>query len=244
MNTLKTSGGSLLLILLLASNLGMIVERLIWVETDRTQSNIAGIILDAPKADFGEGMVTISVDKMNVFYIGIDNPITVVASGVKKAQLKLIPGDGLAIRKNNDTGQYMVTCSKLGIGTITVKNKITGKTKSFEFRIKQIPEPIVRLGGRKDGLMGSEEFRAEPGLTVGENLLGGNCKIESYTLYYTCKNCSPTELQGEGTEFIGDILDLIRRADSGDQYAFTNVRVRCSGDAIARRVNGLAFKIK
>ena len=56
--------------------------------------------------EVGERSVTISAAKMNVFYIGVDNPVEVSAAGVPSAQIKVDMSGG-SIKRNGD-GSYTV----------------------------------------------------------------------------------------------------------------------------------------
>lgn len=230
-------------VLLLASNFGMIVERLL-VVLPGSQFSFAGTNGAAITADLNDGPVAIGVDKMNVFYIGVNNPITVAASSIASKYLELSAKN--AMLKSVGNGQYTVTCSKPGKAVITVQNRKTSKTKNFEFRIKRIPDPIVRLGKQTNGLMLSGEFKAQLGLIACmDNFdFDAKCKVVAYTLYYTQKGMEPIELKGTGGRFEGEILNTTKQAKPGDQYAFTNVKARCPGDVASRKINGLSFKIK
>lgn len=199
------------------------------------------------KQDFffevGQPSVNVSADKMNVFYIGVDNPVTIAAAGVKTADMKASISGG---DMSGSGSSRIVKVSKPGIATITVRDNAKNKNFPFEFRVKRIPDPIVRLGKQVDGLMGSGEFKAQPGLAAWlDNFdFDAKCNVQSYTLYYTAKRQDPVELKGTGGRFGGEIADVIRRAKPGDQYAFTEVKARCPGDSAGRRVNGLTFKIR
>jgi hypothetical protein len=199
------------------------------------------------KKDFfyevGQASVNVSADKMNVFYVGVDNPVTVAAAGVKTSNMSVsMSGGTLSGSGSNRT----VTAKKPGKATITVKDRESGKSYPFEFRVKRIPDPVVRLGKKSDGAMGSGEFKAQPGLAAWlDNFdFDAKCGVQSYTLYYTRKRQDPVELKGQGSRFTGQIANAVRAAKPGDQYAFTEVKAKCPGDTAGRRVNGLAFKIK
>jgi len=195
-------------------------------------------------ADLDIGTLAVAADKMNVFYIGVNNPITVAASGINDNNLSLT-ATGAVVKKSKE-GHYLASCSKPGQSILTVTNKITGQSKNVKFRVKRIPNPTIRLGDNVDGLIGAGEFRAQPGLmTKLENFdMDIRCKIQSYSLYYVCKHCDPIELKGVGNRFTGRIADAIRKAKPGDQYTFTNIKVRCPGDVVGRRMNTLTFKIR
>ena len=129
---------------------------------------------------------------------------------------------------------------------ITIRNTKNGKSYPFTFRAKRIPDPIVRLGKKTDGTIGSGEFKAQPGLAAWlDNFdFDAKCSVQSYTLYYSSKGKNIVELEGKGGRFGGKVLAAIRSAKSGDLFAFVDVKARCPGDTAARRVNGLTFMIK
>lgn len=199
------------------------------------------------KKDFfyevGQASVNVSADKMNVFYVGVPNPVTVAAAGVKTSNMSVSMSGGTL---SGSGASRTVTAKKPGKATIVVKDRESGKNYNFDFRVKRIPDPIVRLGKKSDGAMGSGEFKAQPGLAAWlDNFdFDAKCKVQSYTLYYTRKRQDPVELKGQGARFTGQVANAVRAAKPGDQYAFTDVKARCPGDTAGRRVNGLAFKIR
>lgn len=194
--------------------------------------------------EVGQPSVNVSADKMNVFYIGVENPVTVAAAGVSTSAMKVSMSGGTLTKKSGTN--YIAKATKPGEATITVADTKKGKSFPFKFRVKRIPDPVVRLGKKTDGLMGSGEFKAQPGLAAWlDNFdFDAKCQVQSYTLYYTRKRQDPVEIQGKGGRFSGKVSQAIRQAKPGDQYAFTNVKARCPGDKAGRRVNGLAFKVK
>lgn len=193
--------------------------------------------------EVGQPSVNVSADKMNVFYIGVDNPVTIAAAGVKTADMKASISGG---SMSGSGTSRVVKVNKPGKAVITVRDAANGKSFPFEFRVKRIPDPVVRLGKKVDGGMGSGEFRAQPGLAAWlDNFdFDARCQVQSYTLYYTAKRQDPVELKGKGGRFSGPIANVVKRAKPGDQYAFTEVKARCPGDKAGRRVNGLTFKIR
>jgi gliding motility-associated protein GldM len=194
--------------------------------------------------EVGQPSVNVSADKMNVFYIGVDNPVTIAAAGITTSNMAVSMSGGNLTKKSGTN--YIVTGDKPGDATITVKDTKNGKSFPFQFRVKSIPDPVVRLGKQTDGLMGSGEFKAQPGLAAWlDNFdFDAKCQVQSYTLYYTRKREDPVEIQAEGGRFSGKAASAVSQAKPGDQYAFVDVKARCPGDKAGRRVNGLAFKIK
>jgi gliding motility-associated protein GldM len=194
--------------------------------------------------EVGQPSVNVSADKMNVFYIGVDNPVTVAAAGITSSNMS-VSFTGCKKKSQKNTS-YVITADKPGEATINVKDKSNGKSFPFKFRVKRIPDPVVRMGRKTDGLIGSGEMKAQPGLIpfLDNFDFDAKCQVQSYTMYYTRKRQDPVEIEGRGGRFTGKVLQAIRAAKPSDQYAFTNVKARCPGDKAARRVNGLAFKVK
>jgi hypothetical protein len=243
MNVIKLTSSSLFILLLFASNFYIIIEGLI-VAIPIAKFEFFGNNSNNFMEDVNLGTVAISADKMNVFYIGIQNPITVAASGVAADNL-IVAATGASIRKQA-SGQYIVNCTKPGQATLTVSNRLTGKERSLTFRVKRIPDPVMQLGGKTDGVIASGAFTAQMGLVarITNFDFDARCTVQSYTMYHTQKNEDPIELVGKGARFSGDILDVVKRAKPGDAYAFVNIKARCPGDIIGRHVNGLMFRIR
>ena len=107
--------------------------------------------------EVGERSIAVSADKMNVFYIGVPNPISVSAAGIPTADLRVSgSGGGIKISKKNNS-QYTVTVSEVS-DKVRVNVSGGGFKDSKPFRSKRIPDPIAKLGRSKGGNIGSGEF--------------------------------------------------------------------------------------
>ena len=107
---------------------------------------------------------SLQLDKMNVFYIGVDNPVTVSAAGysIEDVYLKLPPG-GTATGGN---GKYMINCTAPNpnfMVDIMAKSKDRSspdiKVSSMPIRVKYIPDPVAYLLGKREGVMRVGEFK-------------------------------------------------------------------------------------
>jgi len=91
---------------------------------------------------------TVSADKMNVVYRGIDNPITVSMAGISENNLSVdVPGH---TKTKVSSSKYII---KPGAGkelTVRVAGKIDGETVTDEakFRIKALPRPTPTIRGQ------------------------------------------------------------------------------------------------
>lgn len=192
--------------------------------------------------EVGMRSASVAADKMNVFYIGVDNPITLSAAGVPSEQLK-VRAEGATITGSGAKRTVKVT--RQGVSKITLSGGGLAPT-TFEFRAKRIPNPEVTLAGQMDGSIRKAEFRVQQGLIpeLKDFVFDAKCDIQSYTLFYTPKGGDPIRATGNGRRFSGEIANYVRKADVGDNYVFTEVKAKCPGDRTGRRVNGLAFTIR
>lgn len=94
----------------------------------------------------------VSPDKMNVFYIGLDNPVSVSAPGTPAEKLKVTISGGSI--KSTGAGKYNVNVSQAGNVTVAIYSDDNGKsTKLGEtpFRCKRLPNPKAKFAGKSGG---------------------------------------------------------------------------------------------
>ena len=101
------------------------------------------------------GGAAIMLDKMNVFYIGVPNPIT-ISSGSGWDKTTVTPS-GCTMSGSN--GKRVITVSGGTAASLTVT--ADGKSSKFDFRIKTIPDPIGMIGPSKGGRIQSNIFKAQ-----------------------------------------------------------------------------------
>jgi gliding motility-associated protein GldM len=193
--------------------------------------------------EVGSRSVAVSADKMNVFYIGVDNPVTVSASGVSSNDVR-VTGTG-PISVSGSGSKYTVKATKPGEASIRVT--ANGSTLgSFPFRVKRIPDPIARLSNKSDGAMGTGEFKAQGG--VGAFLdnfdFEATCAVAGFNLVYVPKRQDAIEAVNRGPRYNEAARRLVNQAKPGDVYYFENVRAKCPGDEATRKINGMVFKIQ
>ncbi len=194
--------------------------------------------------EVGRRSVAVSADKMNVFYIGVDNPVTVSAAGISSNELK-VSGSGFNLKKGQK-GKWVATASKpTNDGYISVSGGGL-KTTKFPFRVKRIPDPVARLSKSNGGTMGNGEFKAQQG--VGAFLdnfdFDAKCKIQGYELTRVPKREDAVSSPNAGAKYNDKSRRLVNAAKPGDIYYFQNVKARCPGDSAGRKINSMVFKIR
>ncbi len=206
------------------------------------------------KYEVGVPSATVAADKMNVFYIGVENPISVSAAGVSSNDLAVtVTGaGGGSLSKAPGKGKYNVKVTKQTAKDqyckIVLTNKQTGKVLAqAPFRVKRIPDPIAKLAnGKTDGVVRAAEMRVMRGLmAVLENFdFDARCQIQGFTMYYMPPRQDPVEITNAGGSFTGKALQAVQNARTGSTFQFINVKGRCPGDPAGRKLNGLAFQIR
>lgn len=97
--------------------------------------------------------VAVSPDKMNVFYSGVENPLTVSAAGVAPTDLVVkIEGCEGQLRATGN-GKYIAKVNGEGTCKISVYENTPGGLKlqgtPQSFRVKKIPSPPLKINSRK-----------------------------------------------------------------------------------------------
>jgi len=191
------------------------------------------------KYTVGTAGASLQLDKMNVMYIGVPNPVTISASGYNLNDVTWSM-EGADI-KSTGPGKYDVFVDKpnyQGVDyVVTATNKAGGKVEVArgKIRVKTIPSPIIRLG-KVDGagMMGTGELRAQPGLAaVLENFdFDYRYTVTSYTVLLMQKGSDVADpIRGTGPMFSDNnsVKDLISRARPGDRLIFESIKVKGPG---------------
>jgi len=103
---------------------------------------------------------TVTADKMNVFYKGVDNPMTVVVENyackdiVVKTDVGEIKGDGCHYYYH--TKDSTASNAKVYVGVLT--NSVINWIDTINVRLKLVPDPTTRIGGVYGGLLQQEEL--------------------------------------------------------------------------------------
>ena len=193
----------------------------------------------------GESSVAVSADKMNVFYIGVDNPISVSAAGVNSNSLRVsISGGGGKIKKVNNNNYVVNVTAPTNECKINVSADNLRKSKTF--RVKRIPNPEARLGNKNGGSIGSGEFKAQAGvLAILDNFdFDARCAIDRFEMVYVAPRQDAVLSQNQGPRFTAKASRLKGRAKPGDTFYFRDVRAKCPGDKNTRKINDMVFNIK
>ncbi len=180
---------------------------------------------------------SVSAEKMNAIYIGVDNPITVSAAGYTPDKVDASTSFGALTKVS--AGHYTIKVDNLGSGTTSISlngKSADGKVNSvgaFPFRIKRIPDPIAEIGGFSGGKMPATNFKAQAGISavLKDFLFDCTFKVTKYDCYYTAKRQDTKIATGISSNMFNDqIKGWVGSAKPGDQFIFDNIYARgCDG---------------
>jgi len=193
--------------------------------------------------EVGERSATISADKMNVLYVGVDNPLSISVAGVPSGQIQ-VSGEGVTLTKTSN-GKYSTKPRRTGTAKITISGGGL-QPSTFNYRVKRIPDPVVKVGRKNGGVVNAAEFKAQRGIIP--HLEGfdfeARCKIGSYEVARVPKNGDAQVHKNNGGAYENSVKRMVQQAQRGDVFYFSSIKCKCPGDQASRNLNGLVFNIR
>jgi beta-lactamase regulating signal transducer with metallopeptidase domain len=185
-------------------------------------------------------VAAIAPTKMNVLYIGIDNPVEISVSEQKPEDLEVKIDNGTI---QGSMGKYIVNPSKHGKAVITVYSK-GNKVKETEFRVKFVPDPVAKIAGikisgeiNKADLLKQTEIYAEM-----ENFdfdLG--FEIVEFTVSGVIANFTVNEVS-HNNKFTKKQKNLIEKLKNGEKVYIENIKAK-GPDGNIRQLGSIALTI-
>jgi len=187
------------------------------------------------KYTVGSTGASLQLDKMNVFYIGVPNPVTVSAAGYSLQDVYIDPIPNGTI--TGSLGHYLINMTKPGDITVNIMaKKKEGGTVSVgtsKIRVKYLPDPTAKLGDKSSGTMQAAIFRAQLGpiASMGADFLF-DTKFKIVSLSFS-EQPKGGEYQGpytikmdRGCLFTDNpsIIKLINRSRPGDRVYIEEIR--------------------
>ena len=111
----------------------------------------------------GTSTAAVQLDKMNVLFIGVDNPVTVSGSGGGSESLKVsISGGGGQLTGSGSS--YKARVNQETDDCIINVQTSDGKNTPVKFRVRSIPNPTPMVGQRESGDVPAGEFKSQAGV--------------------------------------------------------------------------------
>jgi hypothetical protein len=196
-----------------------------------------------------ETVAAISADKMNMMYVGLDNPVSVSVSGYRPENLEVSISGGGEIKEEDHKGHYLVkpdgSARELTV-IVAAKNNKNIVLSNKQFRVRKIPHPEVLLGTRNGGGISRGELATASQINVGlgEGFAFEGLKyiVNSYTLAIAPKSGQTYIEPVQGNRISGNSRLRLSNVKPGDLIVIANVDV--TGPAGRIMLSGLTLTVK
>lgn len=185
---------------------------------------------------------SVFLEKMNVMYIGVDNPITISGGSVGSEKVKVSFPDGTISKVSGD--RYVAKPRKPGMSKIIVN--ADGKNFSFEMRLKYLPPPTGFVGAKKGGAISAAELKAIGAVIarLEDSEFEAPFKVVSYRIGASGGPISVyAEATNQGNRWSGAAADLISRTGPGTRVYFEDINV-VGPDGKQRTIGAMNFTLK
>ncbi|TXI15601.1 MAG: gliding motility protein GldM [Pedobacter sp.] len=185
----------------------------------------------------------VSADKMNVFYVGVPNPVSISAPGISKEKLKISMTGGNIVGAN---GKYTVTVKTPGsTAKVTVAAEVNGRIQTIgatDFRVKRIPDPKAKFGGKTGGSMSAVAIKAQDALfAILDNFdFDAKFTVTRFNLIISKPRADAVVLQSSSNTFSASMRAAIAGVTPGTRVIFDNI-VAVGPDGSPRQLDGVVF---
>lgn len=183
----------------------------------------------------------ISASRMNVFYIGVDNPIEIAVSGMKDSDIRCTISSGAIFMHKK--GSYSVRVKRMGETVITIyaNGKILGRKT---FRVKRLPSPVAFCGGVRNGAMSKSKILASRGITakIEDFIFDVHYEIVSFDISANISGFNEVATSRSG-KFSSKQKSIILKIKKGSRIIIDNIKAK-GPDGTIRKLNAIVIKVK
>lgn len=190
---------------------------------------------------------SVSAKKMNVFYAGVDNPVSIAVSGVSKD--KIFPSISCgAIRYDSGSKDWIVNVgSQCNNAFIVISAVVDGVRKEMgmqQFRVKKLPTPQPAIAGKRSGIISREQLIKSGGITVKmpeDFEFDHTFKVQSYTLVIK-RGFNEYKYTSDSHRLTDEMKKQVARTNRGQDILFKDIVV-ISGDDDERTLSPIILTI-
>lgn len=194
--------------------------------------------------EVAEPNVVVSPEKMNVFYRGVDNPVSVSVAGVSEANVEASVSSGTQ-RKIGST--YIVKPGKGSTCKVSVYARVDGKRQLIDtknFRVKPVPDPFASVRGVKGKKVSRMDLVRSKGIAVKMPEwfdFDLRFSVISFKIA-TVRGGMINELSNRGANFSQQQKNLIKGIKRGGKLFVENIKVK-GPDGETREINDIVLTV-
>ncbi len=205
---------------------------------------IAISCMNKPSQDLKSANETLSAvapTKMNVLYIGVDNPVNIAVSNHSPSEVRATIDNG-SLTKNQD-GTYTAKPKEIGNAIISlyIKDKLINQ---YEFRVKRVPDPVAYVAGQKGGEISLEKLLKADKVDVMMENFDYDLKFQviEFEISAHDKNGFFKDEYSKTNKITPAQVELLKKQSKGWKIYFLDIK--CAGpDGGIRELPPLVFKI-
>ena len=187
----------------------------------------------------------VSPKKMNVLYIGVDNPIEVSAPGIPKDKIRVsITGGSIS----GSNGNYTARVNAPGTVKINVSAEVApGKTQTLsasEFRVKRIPDPKAKFAGKSGGTLNAAVIRDQDYIAVVLENFDFDTKfsLQRYNVVVAKPRADAVSAVGNGPTLSASVKAALAGVTPGSTVVFTDI-IAVGPDGVSRNLDPIAIRV-
>jgi len=185
----------------------------------------------------------VSPDKMNVFYIGVNNPVSVSAPGIPPDKIRVSMTGGSI---SSSGGKYNVKVTSPGTAKVIVSAELApGKTQtlsSTDFRVKRIPDPMAKFAGKTGGTMSSVALKAQNAVFASLDNFDFDAKfnVTKFSMIIAKPRADAIVLSTSGNKLSASMRSALNGISPGTRLIFDNI-IAVGPDGSPRQLNAVAL---
>ena len=205
----------------------------------------SGTIIKPFKKKFlvAEGAVTVAPTKMNVFYLGVDNPVDVSVAGVQPDKIDISVTNA---RHEKRGGSYIIKPIRPGNAFVVVYATIDGERREMgrkEFRVKTVPNPVAMVNNQKGGAINQNILAAQLGVVAEMENFDFDLKftITEFTVSAVVQGFV-REFTSKSNRFTPEQQNLIKSLSRGNNVYIQDIKA-VGPDGSTRPLSTINFKL-
>ncbi len=196
----------------------------------------------------GQASLVVSPLKMNVFYIGVDNPVAVSVPGVPPSKVNAFVSGGGSIRRSGNAYVVRVKGPQGKNVKVGATAELDGQKKNMgskEFLVKKVPDPVAKVGGKRGGTVAKNWLAAQTGVAaVMENFdFDLRFKVIGFNISAQAKGGYVQDAKSSSARFTAAQQNLLRGVQSKRKVYIEDIKAK-GPDGTVRNLGSLTFRIK
>jgi len=173
--------------------------------------------------------VVVSPTAMNVFYVGLDNPVDISVSGADKVTATMTNGTLKKGTTKEFRGSYIANPTTPGkIANVTVTAEVNGVRRSFPpmpFRVQIVPPPVAKIDGKSSGAIAKSRLMAQALIyaELEDFLFDIHWDVTAFSVEITDRGFT-SSVPSKSYKITQAQKNLMKKLKRSDRVAFTDIK--------------------